>query len=131
MWSFLKEKLDPCIEVCNTAIVSCIDFRFQGFIRKWAENNIENNVYDHIAVAGASKHLAFLQHQVGISVELHKVNHLVIINHEDCGEYGKAGTYERHILDLRKARRLMSKTYPKLQVDTYYLHLDGTFEAIN
>jgi len=54
-----------------------------------------------------------------------------LINHEDCRAYGREGTYKRHKHDLMDSQFKIKALFPNLKVETFYLHLDGTFEAIS
>lgn len=118
------------IHKADTLIVSCIDFRFQKYIRKWLDKDFENKTFDYVGFAGASKDLKTIMMQLDISVRLHHIKHVVLIHHEDCGAYGKLGTKTRHIKDLRKAKTVINALYPDLEIGFYYLHLDGKFELI-
>jgi carbonic anhydrase len=68
--------------------------------------------------------------QIEISDRLHKIKKTILINHEDCGAYGDAGNYERHKEDLIKAKIRLGEDFNHLDVEAYYLHLNGTFEKI-
>jgi carbonic anhydrase len=68
---------------------------------------------------------------VEISNRLHKIKKVILINHEDCGAYGEAGNYQRHKSDLKEAERKIEALFPDLDVETYYLHLDGRFEKMS
>lgn len=68
--------------------------------------------------------------QLAISVRLHDIEQVVLMNHEECGAYGSESTPENHARDLKKAKEVIMAKYPQLDVQTYYLHLDGTFEEI-
>lgn len=68
--------------------------------------------------------------QIDIAVRLHHIKKVVLVNHEDCGAYGESGTPEKHAEDLKNAKEGVNQAYPDLEVGTYYLHLDGTFELI-
>jgi hypothetical protein len=56
---------------------------------------------------------------------------VVLINHEDCRAYGRDGTYKRHKHDLMDAEYKIEALFSDLEVETFYLHLDGTFELIS
>lgn len=115
---------------CEALIVSCIDFRLQKHIRKWADKNFRNKTYDYVGFAGASKDLKTIMKQLAISVRLHKIKQVVLIHHEDCGAYGKNGNRTRHVNDLRKAKTAVNAKYPNLKVRLYYLYLNGKFENV-
>src|SRR5258708_26017450 len=87
--------------------------------------------FDYVGFAGASKDIETVLKQIAISVRLHHIKQVVLMNHEDCGAYGAEGNPKRHELDLRKAKAAILAIYPELQVDLYYLHLNGEFEKIS
>jgi carbonic anhydrase len=118
------------IHISDAFIVSCMDFRFQKYIRKWLDKNMGDKTYDYVGFAGASKDLKTIMMQLDISVRLHHIKQVILIHHEDCGAYGKESTHERHVKDLKKAQAVINAIYPDLQVNLYYLHLDGKFEKI-
>lgn len=115
---------------CDALVVSCIDFRFQKYIRSWLDKNLANKTFDYIGFAGCTKDLETVLKQIAISVRLHHIKQIILIHHEDCGAYGPSGTPQKHAADLQKADEAILRLYPSLQVDLYYLHLDGTFEPI-
>lgn len=116
--------------ICDSMVICCIDFRFQKFIRDFTDKELKGKKYDLLGVAGVTKDLDASLVQIDISVRLHKIKQLVIIHHEECGAYGNESTPKRHEKDLKIARKAVLKKYPDLQVDLYYLHLDGEFEKI-
>lgn len=115
---------------CQALVITCIDFRFQEFIDKWIKGNFEPGTYDRGAFAGAAKSLETILNQIDVAVRLHHIKKAVLINHEDCGSYGDRGHKDRHIEDLKKARKQIREKIPDLEVETYYLKLDGTFEPV-
>lgn len=123
---------------CEAIIVTCIDFRFQEYINKWISEKFEPKTFDRVAIAGGIFDFDCVLKQVEISKRLHHIKKVVLINHEDCGAYGETGTAEKHSSDLKNAagkirqacRSAIKNQYPDLEVETYYLHLDGTFEPI-
>ncbi len=112
-------------------IVTCIDFRFQKAINKWITEHIRPKIFDRVSLAGATKNLSTILDQIDISVRLHHIKKVILINHEDCGAYGEEGTLQKHTQDLREAKAKIKEKYPDLEIETYYLHLDGTFELVN
>jgi carbonic anhydrase len=115
----------------DAIIVACIDFRFQKFIREWIDQNLAGKTYDFVGFAGATKNLETVLSQIDISVRLHQIKQAVLIHHEECGAYGVESTSERHAEDLKKAQAAILAKYPDLKVGLFYLHLDGTFEAVS
>lgn len=116
---------------CDALVVSCIDFRFQKFIRNWLDTDMKDKTFDYVGYAGCVKDLDTVMKQLAISVRLHDIKEVVLMNHEECGAYGAESTPERHAADLKHAREVIVKEYPHLKVRTFYLHLDGAFEEIH
>lgn len=111
-------------------IITCIDFRLQEAINKWISKNFAPKTFDRVALGGGVQDLATILSQIDIAVKLHHIKKAVLVNHEDCGAYGEAGTLQKHRDDLKAATAKVKTVYPNLEVQTYYLHLDGTFEPI-
>ena len=114
---------------CEAVVVHCIDFRLQQFLNDWLTKRFGVQNYDRISWAGGVREFAIVQTQVQISSRLHNVKKVILINHEDCGAYGSLGTKERHLSDLAYAEQAV-KSSLHLQVEKYYLHLNGEFEKI-
>lgn len=111
-------------------IASCIDFRFQKYIRDWLDKNYTNKTFDYVGFAGCVKDLETILKQLHISVKLHDIKEVVLMNHEQCGAYGEESTPENHARDLKEAKKAILALYPDLSVTLFYLHLDGKFEEI-
>lgn len=116
---------------CDACVVSCIDFRLQEHIRLWTDKNLAGQTFDFVSLAGSAGNLEAVISQIEISVRLHKVKRIILINHEDCGAYGAESTFQKHAWDLKTARRTILEKYPNLEVSLYCLHLDGKFEEVN
>jgi carbonic anhydrase len=116
---------------CDAAVICCIDFRFQKYIRNWTDENLKDKTFDLVGFAGATKDLETVMKQIDISVRLHEIKEVILIHHEECGAYGAESTPERHIEDLQKAKAEILAKYPNLIVSLYYLRLDGSFESIS
>jgi carbonic anhydrase len=119
-------------------VISCIDFRFQSHIRKFlVDRGLENN-YDLVCLAGSVKNIDdFLLNQIKISSDLHHIEEIILINHQDCGAYGLEVTgdveQEIHSQDLKKAKEIISQTFPSIRAENislYYFRLDGTSDRI-
>lgn len=116
---------------CEAVIITCIDFRFQEYINNWIAGNFSPKTFDRVAIAGGVFDFDYVSKQIEISKRLHHIKKVVLINHEDCGAYGGAGTAEKHAEDLKNAVEKIKQQYPDLTIETYYLHLDGTFEQVS
>lgn len=116
---------------CDAIVITCIDFRFQETITNWLHKNLGHLEYDRVALGGGVFDFYTILKQVEISNRLHAIKKVILVNHEDCGAYGKEGTYERHQTDLNEAEIKIEALFPHLDVETYYIHLDGSFEKLS
>lgn len=116
--------------ICDAIVVTCMDFRLQKFIEDWVNQQVGEKQYDRVAWAGGVLDWDNVMKQIDTSKRLHQIKKVLLINHEDCGGYGAAGTPQKHREDLLKAKNQVNQKYSDLTVQTYYLHLDGTFEEI-
>lgn len=115
------------MHICDSIVISCIDFRFQPYIENWINKNLGKKNYDRVSLAGGVFDFYTVLKQVEISNKLHQVKKVILLNHEDCGAYGKEGNFNRHKSDLIEAERKIEAIFPDLDVETYYVKLDGTF----
>jgi len=113
---------------CRSAIITCIDFRFQKFITGFTAKLTGG--FDRIAIAGGVKNLPFILGQIELSSQLHHIKEVYLINHEDCGAYGSAGTLQKHKQDLKTAQQNINKRLPDLKITLFYLKLDGEFVKV-
>lgn len=116
--------------IADAFVLSCIDFRFQKYIREWLDIHLTDKTFDYVGFAGGVKDLDTIMKQLDISVRLHDIKHVILMNHEECGAYGAESTPENHARDLGKAKEAILAKYPHLTVDLYYLHLNGDFEEV-
>lgn len=113
---------------CETLVVHCMDYRLQSHINRWLEQTLPPQGYDRVALAGGVYDLYHVIRQVDFAERLHGIRRVILINHEDCGMYGPAGTDERHEQDLKNAKEKIRRLFHEIEVDTYFLHLNGVFE---
>lgn len=115
---------------CEALIVHCMDYRLQKHLNDWLERNIGAGNYDRVAIAGGVLDIYPVLKHVELAVQLHKIKRVILVNHEDCGAYGEAGTLERHQADLLNAERKIQALFQDLVVEKYFLKLDGAFERL-
>ena len=109
-----------------------MDFRLCEETKKWiVKSNLFNGGFDVISLAGASKDLVngneeiknnFLKH-IGVSVNLHQVERIIIFHHSDCGAYAQDYQFgsleeekEKQLEDMKKAKEIILKKYPEAEV---------------
>lgn len=114
---------------CRAIVVSCMDFRLRKHLRDWTTKNIKGG-YDRLALAGGVKNLPFVLEQVELSKNLHGICEVYLINHEDCGAYGKSGNFRTHKKDLNFAKKIISQRFPELKIELLYLTLAGEFLSL-
>ena len=119
------------MHACNALIVSCIDFRIQKTVENWTRQNLGEKQYDRAALAGGVKDFPSILKQIDLSVKLHAIKRLILMNHEDCGAYGPEGTEEKHRQDLLAAAAAIKSKYPSLAVETYFIRLSGQIITVN
>lgn len=131
------------IHQAKALVLSCIDFRFLTVERKFLGLKNLRNQYDLTALAGASLALAGFPHpsdaeafwdQLDISVRLHQIKKVIIIDHQDCGAYASmidpdlskdpTGELQIHTDYLSRAYQSIRKRYPDLEVELYFATLN-------
>jgi len=115
---------------CDALVATCIDFRFQGTINTWISQNLSKEDFDRVAIAGGIYDLDAVLEQIALSVKLHDIKNVVLMNHENCGAYGPEGTDERHRTDLLAAKQAIGQQFPQVAVQLYYLRLDGQVQEV-
>ena len=117
--------------VCKNLLIRCMDFRLRHGLKDWIEENeLFEGGFDTISLAGASKGLVdegedvrnYLLKNVGVSMDLHAAERIVLLHHSDCGAYGEYrfanGAEEklRQVEDMRKSKAILQERFPKAQV---------------
>lgn len=115
---------------CEALVVHCMDYRLQKYLNDWLEKSPGKGNYDRVSIAGGVQDIYPVLKQIELSLRLHKIRKVILVNHEDCGAYSEAGTRERHKADLLEAERKIHVLHMNLLVEKYYLKLDGTFERV-
>ena len=119
----------PVIQ-CDALVVHCMDYRLQKFLHPWIMSRFGPDNFDVISLAGSVHDYEMVLKYVQLAVQIHSIKTVTLINHEDCRAYGRDGTYARHKHDLKDAKQKIVTLFAGLEVETFYLHLNGTFEKI-
>ena len=128
--TYVPNNLDAPLD-CDAIVVTCIDFRFQRLFERWIRENFDYRNYDRVAYAGSIMNWEAIFPQIEFAERIHFIKRVVLINHEDCRAYGEAGTFDRHVSDLRQARSRILEKFPVLTVDLYYARLAGYLERVS
>ncbi len=92
--------------------VSCIDGRIQFPLAKWIKENYSVDYVDAITEPGVDKKivansdLESIKTKVGISINAHQSELIVISGHHDCA--GNPVSDEEHIAQIRKGVEIIS-----------------------
>lgn len=124
-------------------VICCIDYRFVTALREHLLSLDLKDQYDVVSVAGAAKNIVdpfdpkdpeFVIRQIDIAERLHHIQTVIIMNHLDCGAYGKIFSTKdeergRHESDLAKAKGMIKAKFPDLQVRMVLagMHPEGGF----
>lgn len=126
---------------CDAALVCCEDFRLHhrpdgSDVVGELLTRLKVNC-DVISRAGAIQDLvrprdgfdAELLRDLDVSVNLHRVRDIYLMNHEDCGAYGaftftgRSEEISQHMIDLAAARRILRERYPQVTIHLLFAEL--------
>ena len=115
-------------------VLSCIDPRFQTKVYKYLKNKKLTGKYSSFTIAGAGvgvTHKKFKNWQstflenLSTSIKIHKINKLIVINHEDCGaakiinnkkKFNSLIENKIHKKSFEAINKVINTKYPKLKV---------------
>jgi len=112
-------------ESIEALIIRCIDYRFVTGSRKFKEELGLTDKYDLLTFPGASKNIYLLFDAIEVSNSLHKPKRIIIMDHEDCGAFGRENNLADHKKSLKKAEKLLSIVFPDIPVELYYMKFDA------
>ncbi len=133
------------LENYEAMVLSCIDPRFQELVHKETVKKGLTNKYSACTIAGAcigvvaptfkKWHQTFWEN-LDISVQLHNIKKVIVINHRDCGgavaAYGqekftnKEIETETHKSALIEFKKQLKIKHPELEAELYLMDLDGS-----
>ena len=124
-------------------VLSCIDPRFQGLVHNHLKKKKLIGQYSAFTIAGAAVgvthnkfkkwHKTFYDN-LGTSIQLHKIEKLIVINHKDCGaakiangkkEFSPENEKKIHKEYFSKIKKQIKKRFPKLKVELNLISLDS------
>ena len=124
-------------------VLSCIDPRFQHLVHNHLKKKKLTGKYSTFTIAGAAvgvTHIKFKKwhktfyDNLETSIELHKIEKLIIINHKDCGvakivngkkKFTPANEEKIHKVSFSKIKKQINKRFPKLKVELNLISLDN------
>src|SRR3989337_902254 len=81
---------------CDALVVHCMDYRLQKFLQPWITVRFGYDNFDIVSLAGGVHDYEMVLKYVQLAEQIHGINTVCLINHEDCRAYGRDGTYKRH-----------------------------------
>ena len=127
-------------------VLSCIDPRFQPVVYNYLKKKKLNGKYSSFTIAGASLgvtttkfkkwHKTFWDN-IDISIKLHHIKKLIVINHRDCGAakiingkkiFSNDIETKIHKESFQKIKKLFKKKYPKLNIELNIISLSKKVE---
>ena len=127
-------------------VLSCIDPRFQSIVYNYLKKKKLNKKYSSFTIAGAAVgvtankfkkwHKTFWDN-IDISIKLHKIKKLIVINHRNCGaakiingkkEFSKANETKVHKNSFLKIKKIFKKKYPKMSIELKIISLNRKLE---
>ena len=128
-------------------VLSCIDPRFQPIVYNYLKKKKLNGKYSSFIIAGAAVgvtaakfkkwHKAFWDN-IDISIKLHKIKKLIVINHRDCAvvkiingkkKFTKKNETKVHKNSFQKIKKIFKKKYPKLSIELKIISLNSKVET--
>jgi len=127
-------------------VLSCIDPRFQPIVYNYLKKNNLSGKCSSFTIAGSAVgvtanrfkkwHKAFWDN-FDISVKIHNIKKLIVINHRDCGaakiingtkEFSKINETKVHKNSFQKIKKIFKKKYPKLSIELKIISLNSKVE---
>ena len=130
-------------------VLSCMDPRFQHLVHNYLKKKKLTGKYSAFTIAGAAlgvTHNKFRQwhktfyDNLGTSIQLHKIEKLIVINHIDCGaakianqktEFNTFNEIKIHLESFIKIKKTIKKKFPKLKIEFYLMSLDKKVKKFN
>ena len=127
-------------------VLSCIDPRFQPKVYKYLKVKKLTGKYSSFTIAGAAIgvtakkfkkwHSTFFDN-LSTSIKLHKINKLIVINHQDCGaakiingnkKFDLLIEKKIHKDSFRKIKKIINKKFPNLKISFKVLKLKDWYK---
>jgi len=117
-------------------VICCLDYRYIAATLLWAKRQ-GLTLVDMKTDAGGIKTLLsegshikrWILKNIRLATERHKLNTVLLINHQDCAGYGGSKAFNgrnqeqrSHSLELARAKKLLESKFRKLKVRTFYAH---------
>jgi hypothetical protein len=130
------------IHSCEAVVLCCIDFRFWKETAEFVEKELGLKSYDFPSLPGSAKAINecndLANSCISVPCDLHHVQKIVVVNHQDCGAYGGSKVFNGdsgieqkfHEEELKKAKAKILEKYPEKEVILVYAKLTDKGENI-
>jgi len=127
-------------------VLSCMDPRFQPKIFNYLKKRKLSGQYSAFTIAGAAVgvthskfkkwHRVFFEN-LSASIQLHKIDKLIVINHQDCGaakianskkEFNNKVETNIHKVSFKKLKSSLRKKFPKLKIEFNVMALNNSIK---
>ena len=127
-------------------VLSCMDPRFQPKIFNYLKKRNLSGQYSAFTIAGAAVgvthskfkkwHRVFFEN-LSASIQLHKIDKLIVINHQDCGaakianskkEFNNKIETDIHKISFKKLKSSLRKKFPKLKIEFNVMALNNSIK---
>jgi carbonic anhydrase len=127
-------------------VLSCMDPRFQPKIFNYLKKRNLSGQYSAFTIAGAAVgvthskfkkwHNVFFEN-LSASIQLHKIDKLIVINHQDCGaakianskkEFNNKVETDIHKVSFKKLKSSLKKKFPKLKIEFNVMALNNSIK---
>lgn len=127
---------------CKAVVMMCVDFRFRKQTMYFAREYLRLIAFDFAGLPGSSRGVSKASKMatscIQIPCDIHNVETIVIVHHEDCGAYGgsKRFNYDKekeqkfHEDKLKEAKRMIMDIYPEKEIILVYARLVDDDENI-
>ena len=129
-------------------VLSCIDPRFQPLVYNYLKKKKLTGKYSAFTIAGSAIgvthdkfkkwHSVFIEN-LSMSIKLHKIEKLIVINHTDCGaakiangkkEFNSLNENKIHKVSFNKLKKIVKKKFPKLKIDLNLMSINKKIKKI-
>ena len=130
-------------------VLSCIDPRFQHKVSSYLRRRKLKGKYSSFTIAGAAvgvTHKNFKKWQktfienLETSIQIHKINKLIVINHKDCGaaklvngkkQFNEFNENKIHEESFKKLKKILNNKFPKLYYEFFLMNLKSSMKRFN
>lgn len=109
---------------CKALVISCIDYRFVSSRRDYLVNLGIKDEYDLLTTPGSSINIQKIKESIETSLSVHSPAEVYIFDHDDCAVYGEDNSEERHIENLKMAKKVINQIQSSLKIYTFIVKFD-------